>query len=134
MVLLGPDAFITELNKLFVSSHVNGKTVFVSQKRSESLANARGAPSRSAPARALTLCTPSSRAVLPRGTAQGPPQCLYRAVHGVRKISTVVGANDSARFHPMYVTVLKSSTPGMKRTKKPNKKKAKAAPVEAATS
>jgi hypothetical protein len=48
---------------------------------------------------------------------------LYRATHGSKKFSTLVGANDAAKFHAMYVTVLKTGTTGLKRTKKDKKKK-----------
>jgi hypothetical protein len=99
-----PDLFITELAKLFASSHTNGKTVLITQKR--------------------VLPYRSSKS---GGDAESSkPYCLVRAVHCARKVSALVGPDDMARFHPMYVTVLKTSTPGMKRAKKEKVKKASA--------
>jgi len=98
-----PDAFVAELAKLFSAAQGDGKSVVVTAKRH---APAPAAPGAAPPA---------------------PPACLYRAIHGARKVSALVRADEAAKFHAAYVTVLKVCTTGMKRPKKTEKKKAAAA-------
>lgn len=53
--------------------------------------------------------------------ASKPPAVIFRATSPKRKISTVVTADELARFHPIYVAALKAGMSGLK--KKVNKKK-----------
>jgi len=54
--------------------------------------------------------------------ASQPPAVLFRVATSKRKFSTVVAAQDYARFHTAYVATLKAHTPGL-RKKVPSKKK-----------
>lgn len=56
-----------------------------------------------------------------KGGEERPPVCLYRATTGKKKISTIVTADDATRFHPNYMTVVKSSMSALKKVKKVKK-------------
>lgn len=94
-MLLSHEAFLTALKGLFEATQASG-SVFITQKR-----------------------------VVPRATAKSEaagasfkPYVLYRATDGKRKLSTQVTADDAARFHPLYMSIIKGSMGALKKIDK----------------
>ena len=94
MVLLEPDPFLNELNKLFERNKGKG-TVFVTMKRS-SLKPRRG------------------KAKVP----QEQHRCLVRATDGKRKISTTLSAEQHVRFQASYALILRAHMDSLKKREK----------------
>jgi signal recognition particle subunit SRP14 len=94
MVLLEPDPFLNELNKMFERTKAKG-TVFVTMKRS-SLKPRRG-----------------KAAVAP-----DDHRCLVRATDGARKISTTLSREQHARFQASYALILRAHMDNLKKREK----------------
>jgi len=127
MVLLGNDAFLTELARLFQKSKSRGSgTVSVSMKRHDGRVgpepkkkpNDKPVPKKVAKLKAAALEKKKNR---PPGTSG----CIVRAVLTNKKISTIVVADDVTKFQLMYCNILRSSMDSLKKMKK-TKAKSKA--------
>lgn len=99
MVLLEPDRFLNELNKLFERTKGKG-TVFVTMKRSSLKA-------RKGKAR----------------VAEADHRCLIRASDGKRKISTHLAPEQQPKFQASYALILRAHMDGLKRREKVRVKK-----------
>ncbi|KAI8463899.1 MAG: signal recognition particle, SRP9/SRP14 subunit [Monoraphidium minutum] len=99
MVLLEPDPFLNELNKLFERSKGKG-TVFVTMKRS-------------------SLKPRKGKAVV----AEADHRCLIRATDGKRKISTALSAEQHVKFQASYALILRAHMDSLKKREKIKVKK-----------
>jgi signal recognition particle subunit SRP14 len=91
MVLLEPDAFLTQLTRIINGSKSKG-TMYVTMKRYD---------------------PPGAAADAPADT-----RCLVRAVGAKKKISTMIHAKDYRRFTQSYGNILKVSLDSLKKKEK----------------
>ncbi|GBF94156.1 signal recognition particle 14 kDa [Raphidocelis subcapitata] len=99
MVLLEPDPFLNELNKLFERNKGKG-TVFITMKRSS--LKPRNGKAKVAPA---------------------DHRCLIRATDGDRKISTTLSPAQHAKFQASYALILRAHMDSLKKREKVKVKK-----------
>jgi len=99
MVLLEPDPFLNELNKLFERNKGKG-TVFVTMKRS-------------------ALKPKKGKAKV----AEDDHRCLIRATDGKRKISTHLSAEQHVKFQASYALILRAHMDSLKKREKVKVKK-----------
>lgn len=99
MVLLEPDPFLNELNKLFERNKGKG-TVFVTMKRS-SLKPRKGQAK----------------------VAEADHRCLIRATDGKRKISTTLSPEQHVKFQASYALILRAHMDSLKKREKVKVKK-----------
>jgi signal recognition particle subunit SRP14 len=102
MVLLEPDPFLNELNKLYERNQKSG-TVWVTMKRTN---------------------------LKPRNTRKEESKkaeykCLIRANDGKKHISTTVGASQYAKFSQSVIVIMKAHMDGLKKKEKEKKKEKK---------
>lgn len=100
MVLLEPDPFLNELNRMYERSKDKG-TIFVTMKRS----NLKPRKSKN-----------------PRTDL--PHVCLIRASDGKKHVSTTVAAGQHAKFAASINIIMKAHMDALKRKEKPKKEKA----------
>jgi signal recognition particle subunit SRP14 len=94
MVLLEPDPFLNELNKMFERTKGKG-TVFVTMKRS-SLKPRKGKAK----------------------VAEADHRCLIRATDGKKKISTTLAPEQAAKFSSSYALILRAHMDALKKREK----------------
>lgn len=99
MVLLEPDPFLNELNKLFERTKGKG-TVFITMKRS-SLKPRKGK----------------------KKVAEADHRCLVRATDGKRKISAHLNGEQAAKFQASYALILRAHMDSLKKREKVKVKK-----------
>ena len=99
MVLLEPDPFLNELNKLFERNKAKG-SVFVTMKRS-SLKPRKGKAQ----------------------VSEADHRCLIRATDGKRKISTHLSAVQHVKFQASYALILRAHMDSLKKKEKVKVKK-----------
>ncbi|RKP06492.1 signal recognition particle, SRP9/SRP14 subunit [Thamnocephalis sphaerospora] len=101
MTLLDNDQFIAQLPELFASSRKNG-TVYLTQKR----------------------MTPRKPAKDDAAMEQDPEEfaCIWRAVCGKKKLSTVVQAKEQARFLVAYAGAIRSQATSLKKKERKRKR------------
>ncbi|CAI5534379.1 unnamed protein product [Closterium sp. Naga37s-1] len=111
-MLLEPDPFLNELTKLY-ERHKGAGTVWVTLKRS----NLRKKPKGGEKAGGDDAEEDESSAAEYR--------CVVRATDGKRKISTLLGPREHAKFQAAYALVLKAHMDSLKRKEKRERKKMK---------
>ncbi|CAI6004524.1 unnamed protein product [Closterium sp. NIES-64] len=111
-MLLEPDPFLNELTKLY-ERHKGAGTVWVTLKRS----NLRKKPKGGEKAGGDDVEEDESSAAEYR--------CVVRATDGKRKISTLLGPREHAKFQAAYALVLKAHMDSLKRKEKRERKKMK---------
>ena len=99
MVLLEPDPFLNELNKLFERNKGKG-TVFVTMKRS-------GLKARKGKAK----------------VAEADHRCLVRATDGDRKISCTLSAEQHSKFQASFALIMRAHMDSLKKREKVKVKK-----------
>ena len=129
MVLLEPDAFLTQLTRALEKARASG-TVYVTFKRGAQRTPrplAASSPAPSAQHALLAVCcavTPGKKA----GSPSADPaehRCLARMVGGKKKFSAMIKPSNYQRFMQSYGNILKVSLDSLKkREKKKTDKKA----------
>eukprot|EP00245_Coleochaete_scutata_P005107 TRINITY_DN183_c0_g1_i1.p1 TRINITY_DN183_c0_g1~~TRINITY_DN183_c0_g1_i1.p1 ORF type:complete len:117 (-),score=29.80 TRINITY_DN183_c0_g1_i1:237-587(-) len=110
MVLLDPDPFLNELNKLYERNRRSG-SVWVTMTRTSG--RAKGSKKRKVAAM--------------EAEEEVDLRCLIRATDGKKKISTLVSPSEQLRFQTSYGTVLKAHMDALKKIKRDKKDRKKTA-------
>ncbi|XP_012368734.1 signal recognition particle 14 kDa protein-like [Octodon degus] len=104
MVLLESEQFLTELTRLFQKCQMSG-SVFITLKKYDG----------------------QTRSIPKKGSVEGfepaDNKCLWRAMDGKRKISTVVSSTEVSKFQMAYSNLLGADMDGLKKRDKKNKSK-----------
>ena len=125
MVLLDPDAFLTQLTRVLEKNR-SGGTIYVTMKRcARARSNRRPRPAARSfhAARAAADAGVEGKKGLPVDPADC--RCLVRAVGAKQKFSTLIAAKDHRRFAQSYGNIMKVSLDALKKKerKRGDKKK-----------
>lgn len=113
MGLLDNDAFLFELNKLYVRAKNAGKgSVVVTCKKFPTT-----------PRKAGKKKAAEADAAAAGGGHKGPGTCLFRATLGKKKISTTVDAKELEKFQGVFATTLKTNMDALKKKERKRKDK-----------
>ncbi|CAI5536217.1 unnamed protein product [Closterium sp. Naga37s-1] len=113
LMLLEPDPFLNELTKLY-ERHKGAGTVWVTLKRSNLRKKPKGGEKKA-----------GGDDVEEDESSAAEYRCVVRATDGKRKISTLLGPREHAKFQAAYALVLKAHMDSLKRKEKRERKKMK---------